>query len=206
MGRALGVTQFLEKKFITYDFQGEWRETIGEPEKNFKAIIYGMSGNGKTDFCVKLSKYLATFTRVDYFSYEEGISKTLQDAIKRNNMQEVTGKIMFIEKTSFKDMVERLQRKGSAKVVVIDSLDYMNLTTQQFKILCKTFPRKSFIVICWEKSGEPKSQYGKDIKYMCDVKVRVYNFKAYPVSRFGGYKTFVIWDKKAKKGDQTKLF
>lgn len=205
MSRAIGVTQFLNKTFDTFEFSHKWKETIGEPEKNFVAIIYGQSGNGKTDFAVKFAKYLASFTKVDYFSFEEGISKTLQEAIKRNNMKEVAGKIMFIDKTSFTDMIARLSTRGSAKIVFIDSLDYMNLTTQQFKQLRKKFPRKAFVIISWSKSGEPKSQYAKDIKYMSDVKVRVNNFKAYPVSRFGGYKPFVIWDRKPKSGEQTTL-
>lgn len=205
MARVIGVTQFLNKSFTTYDFKGEWLETLGEPEKNFAAIIYGESGNGKTDFAVKLTKYLATFTRVDYFSFEEGISKTLQTAIRRNRMDEVTGKVMFLEKFTFDLLVERLSGKNSARAYVIDSLDYMNLTTQQYKKLRKLFPKKTIIIVSWSRSGLPKSQYAKDIEYMCDMKIYVEGFKAYPRSRFGGNKTFVIWDKKPTKGDQLSL-
>lgn len=203
--KAIGVNQFLDRQFVTYEFTGPWREHLGEPERNFVMLIHGMSGNGKTDYCVKLAKYLAGFTQVDYFSYEEGISKTLQDAIKRNGLSDVAGNIMFVEKCSLPDMVERLEKPRSAQVVIIDSLDYMNLTTEQFKRLRKLFPRKSFIIICWERAGEPKSQYGKDIKYMADIKVRVSNFKAHAVTRFGGFMHFVIWDRQKKAGEQLQL-
>jgi archaellum biogenesis ATPase FlaH len=204
--RAIGINQFLDRSFVTFEFTGQWKEHLGEPERNFVMLVHGMSGNGKTDYCVKLAKYLGSFTSVDYFSYEEGISKTLQDAIKRNELQEVSGQIMFIEKCSMPEMIERLEKPRSAQVVIIDSLDYMNLTTEQFKRLRKLFPRKSFIVICWERSGEPKSQYAKDIKYMADIKVRVYNFKAHAVTRFGGFMPFTIWDRKKAVGEQLNMF
>lgn len=203
--KAIGINQFLERKFITYPFEGQWYNHIGEPEKNFVALVHGFSGNGKTDYCVKLAKYLAQFTSVEYYSYEEGISKTLQEAIRRNDMHEVSGKVMFIEKCSFQDMVDRLGKARSAQVIIIDSLDYMNLTTEQFKRLRKLFPRKSFIIICWERAGEPKSQYGKDIKYMADIKVRVFRFKAYAISRFGGFENFTIWNRQPSNGEQLRI-
>ena len=40
MKRALGVTEFLSKKFIEFDFENSWLAAMGKPEKNFKAIIY----------------------------------------------------------------------------------------------------------------------------------------------------------------------
>lgn len=47
-----------------------------------------------------------------------------------------------------------------------------------------------------------KGQPANDIEYMCDLKIRVNQFKAYPRSRFGGNETFVIWDRKPKPGTQ----
>jgi hypothetical protein len=81
----------------------------------------------------------------------------------------------------------------------------MRLTTDQFKLLRKEFPRKSFIIICWSSNDKPKSQYGKDIEYMADIKIQVRKFKAFPASRFGGNQPFVIWEKKPKQGEQLNL-
>lgn len=193
--RAIGITDFMSREFDSYPFEGRWLDSFGEPEKNFRAIVYGMSGNGKTEFCIQLTKYLASFTKVYYNSYEQGISKTLQDALRRNNMQEVAGNVIFGDKENYREMTERLSKKNSPKVCIIDSRDFINLTAEQFRILIKKFPTKSFVVVCWEAAGKPKGEYAKAIEFMCDIKIRVHSFIAVPRSRYGGNKPFVIWDK-----------
>lgn len=207
MGRSVGVTEFLNKTFIVYPFENEFAASFGQPEKNFVMSIYGTSGNGKTEFSVKFAKYLSTFTKVLYCSYEQGISKSLQDSLIRNNMQESNGNIFFTAGEPMNELIERLQRKKSPNVIIIDSLDYMKLTTEQFKTLRGLFKRKSFIIVSWANNDKPKSQYAKDIEYMSDIKVLVKNFKALPRCRFGGNKPFVIWNKKGSNtGEQGQLF
>lgn len=192
--RAIGIKEFLEKKFETYPFEGRWLDSFGEPEKNAKIIIYGNSGNGKTEFSVQFAKYMSQWTRVYYNSFEQGISKSLQDALKRNNMEEVSGKVLFGDKETYDEVVDRLAKKNSPQVVVIDSRDYMKLTAEQFKKLTQRFRRKMFVIVCWETAGKPAGKFAKDIEYMCDIKIRVVNFQAHMRSRFGGNKTFTIWE------------
>lgn len=195
---AIGIKAFTERKFKVFD--GRWRNSFAYPEKNFKAIIYGQSGNGKTEFSVQLTKYMARFTKVYYNSFEQGISKSLQDAIIRNKMMDVNGRVLFGDKETLEEMIARLSKPRSAGLVIIDSRDYMNLTSMQFKDLVDKFPRKSFIVVCWEQSDKPKGQYAKAIEYMADIKIQVKNFKAYPRCRYGGNVPFVIWDRKKGQG------
>jgi len=201
--RAIGIKEFYAKQFQTYGFTDQWLRHIGNPERNFKAIIYGLSGNGKTDYAIKLSKYVAQLgAKVYYNSFEEGISCTLQEAIIRNELIEVQGKITFGDKETLDEMIVRLKKRNSANVVVIDSRDYMNLTTEQYKHLVDLFPRKAFILLCWSAGGKPKGEYAKAIEYMCDIKIQVHHFTAHSRSRFGGNERFVIWDKQVKKGEQ----
>lgn len=206
--KAIGVTQFLDKSFDTYDIEGRWLDSFGLIEKNFKMSVTGDSGNGKTEFVVQFIKELCLKFKVkaDYFSYEQGHSKSLQAAIQRNNMEEVKGKVMFITGGPFDELLERLNRRASAKIVVIDSQDYSELSTKQFKYLVKTFPKKSFIVVSWARNDKPKTGPAKDIENMSCIKLLVKNYKAYPRSRFGGNETFVIWDKKDNTPVQQKLF
>ena len=99
MSRAIGIKEFYNKKFDCYELTGEWLQHIGRPEKNFTACISGFSANGKTDYCIKMAKMFAEIgCRVLYNSFEEGISATLQEAIKRNDLIEVAGKITFCHK------------------------------------------------------------------------------------------------------------
>lgn len=206
--KAIGITQFLDKTFDVYDIEGEWLDSFGLIEKNFKMSITGESGGGKTELTIKFIKNLALNHRVktDYFSFEQGHGKSLQAAIERNCMEDVKGKVMFMTGGTFDDVVERLSRKGSAKIVVIDSQDYADLTTKQYKLLLKSFPRKSFIVISWSKGDKPKNQASRDIEYMSCIKVFVKDGKAYPKSRFGGNKPFHIFDKKSTTPVQGQLF
>lgn len=204
--KAIGITQFLDKSFDVYDFEGDWLESFGQPEKNFIMSIYGSSGHGKTEFAVQLTKYLASFGKVLYCSYEQGIGKSLQDAVRRNEMTSAIGKVIFTSGEPIDELIVRLKRKASPRIVIIDSLDYAKLTMDQFKLLKKTFPRKSFIIVSWSKNDVPKSAHAKDIEYMSCIKILVKNFKAHPRSRFGGNKPFVIWDKKDNTPVQGKLF
>lgn len=204
--KGIGITDFLNRKFDTFDFDGKWRDSFGEPEKNMRILIYGKPGNGKTEFAIQMAKYLCGFTRVYYNSFEQGISKTLQDALRRNEMQDVAGRIIFGDKEELHEMHERLSIRNSPQVCVIDSRDYMNLTGQQYRDLIEAFPRKCFIILCWESAGKPKGEHAKAIEFMVDVKVHVRDFVAYPRCRFGGNQKYIIWDKKPGGGSQTKLF
>ncbi|MBV6442735.1 MAG: hypothetical protein EPGJADBJ_04458 [Saprospiraceae bacterium] len=205
MSRSIGITDFLSRQFITHAFDGPWAATFGEPERNMKVIIWGDPGQGKTEFCIQLAKYMARFTKVYYNSFEQGVCKTLQDALKRNNMQEVAGRVIFGDQETFPEMMQRLSNKNSPGVCIIDSRDYINLTTEQFKKLIDRFPRKCFIVVCWESASKPRGEYAKQIAYMCDVKIHVRDFVAYPRSRFGGNQKFVIWERKSSVGQQLAL-
>lgn len=206
--KAIGITQFQEKSFDVYDIEGEWLESFGLIEKNFKMSITGESGGGKTELVVKFIKELCFKNNVkaDYFSYEQGHSKSLQAAVIRNSMEEVKGKIMFMTGGTFEELLTRLKRRASARIVVIDSQDYSELTTKQFKQLVKSFPRKSFIITSWANKDKPANKAARDIEYMCDIKVYVAKYKAYPRSRYGGNETLVIWDKKDNITVQHKLF
>lgn len=197
--KTIGVFQLSQMKFVEMDFTGLWEESFGRPETNFTCIIYGPSGNGKTEFCVQFAKYLSNFKRVLYFSREEGISKTIQKAFERNNMMECKGRVILGEKGNFESLYKYLEKKNSPEIVIIDSLDYMKLTADQFKALIGRFPRKAFIIISWNRGAQPKSQAGKDIEYMCDIKITVKQYQAYVRSRFGGNKPFVIWPDKVKQ-------
>ena len=193
--RAIGVNQLLQKKFDVYRFDGKWYDSFAHPEKNFKMVVYGHPGNGKTEFCIQLAKYLAQFKKVYYNTFEQGLSQSLQDAAVRNKLQEVSGKLIFGNREKFKEMMARLDRRNAPQIVFIDSRDYMRLTTNQYKKITERHPRKAFIIICWKSGTRPKGAYAKDMEYMADIKLDVRNYKAYPRCRFGGNAPFVIWDK-----------
>lgn len=79
--RALSVSDMIKKTYSVFEFEGEWKEFVGCPERSGVWFVYGRSGNGKTSFMMQLAKELAKHGKVLYNSLEEGQGKTLQNAI-----------------------------------------------------------------------------------------------------------------------------
>ena len=181
-------------KFKKVGMPEEWVSHLGHITENFRMLIEGKSGHGKTEYMMKLTKMLAMhYGKVNVNSTEQGRSASLQDAFKRNNMSEIKGgKWMLCDHTqrTFEPWFERLQRPNSGRVIVLDSLDYMNLTFKQFKMMHEKFKHKSIIIVCW---NDPMDAQAKKIKYNCDIKVEVVDYMAQIRSRFGGNKPFEIW-------------
>lgn len=203
--KSLGIKSILAKTYESFSGLSQvWIDAIGEISDPFRWLIFGKPKNGKTSFILQFCKEISKFVKVYYNSMEEGDSKTMQQAFINAQMHEVQdGRFMLGDRDSFADMIEKL-KKNHARVVVIDSRDYMKLTTDQYKTLTRTFPRKSFIIICWEQSGKPLGKYAKDIEFMVDMVTHVRNFEALTRGRFGIGK-YKIWDRKTQAGEQATL-
>lgn len=212
--RTLGAKQFISKKFIELPFEGRFKDSFSQPEDNFSMIIYGSSGNGKTEAEVIICKYLTNYGTVYFNSTEQGISRSLQTAWIRNKMDEVDGKVQLAHKESYETMVARLKRKKSAKIVFIDSIQHSGISYEMWKQLRSKFPKKIFVLISHATGSEPRGAAAFDIKYDVDIKCFVKDFILYPDGRFGGGKPFVIFEegyrrkvsrKKGIKPSQVKL-
>jgi archaellum biogenesis ATPase FlaH len=150
MKRAFGINELIAHNFKHRVMSEAWQKHIGNIETNSTILIRGKPKNGKTDYCIKLCKELAlNGAKVFYNSYEQGKSETLKQAIVRNNMQEVSGKVMFGDREPFDDLMIRMKQARSGNVLVIDSWDYMNLSKENFVYMRELLKRKMIIIICW---------------------------------------------------------
>jgi hypothetical protein len=195
--RALSVNDIRKFKPHSLQFDGEWLESIGCPELTGTWIVWGNSTNGKTRYSLQLAKYLATFCRVAYNTLEEGLSKSIQDAVLDVGMDEVSGRFRLLDKEPIPELILRLRKKQSPDVIIIDSLQYTGLTYSEYKRLRDEFRSKLFIFISHAEGLEPKGNVAKSIRYDAFVKIRVEGYKAFTQSRFGGGKEYVIWNKGA---------
>lgn len=195
--RALSVSDIRKFKANTINFEGKWLESIGCPELTGTWIVWGNSANGKTRFALQLAKYLAQHCRVAYNTLEEGLSKSIQDAIIDVGMDDVSRNFILLDKEPVSELYIRLRKKKSPDVVIIDSLQYTGLNYTEYKKLRDEFRNKLFIFISHADGNEPKGNVAKSIKYDAFVKIRIEGYKAFPVSRFGGGKEYVIWEKGA---------
>jgi len=192
---SIDINKLLAMKYRTYNLNNEWIKYIGEVERGFKMLVYGLSGSGKTTFVMKLCKELAMQGKVYFNSIEQGNAKSLQNVAAYCNMQDIPkGKMVIGDRDNFETMKLKI-KSNKAVFIVIDSLDYINLTTAQYKELIRLFPSRSFIIISWAEGDKPKSQYAKAIEYMADIKTYVNKGVAISRSRFGNTEPCYIFNK-----------
>lgn len=197
--RALTIRQIRDYKPSILPFTGEWLEAVGTPELTGSWIVWGGSANGKTRFALQLAKYLCKFGKVAYDSLEEGLSLSMQQAIADVGMSDCKRNFILLDKESIADLVERLKKQRSPKVVIIDSLQYTGMTYADYKALRDTFRNKLFVFVSHADGKEPRGNVGKSVKYDAFVKIYVEGYKAIPQSRFGGGREYVIWKEGAKQ-------
>lgn len=207
MSRSFGINELINSNFKERPMSEAWRKHIGNLERNATIMIIGPAKNGKTDYAFKFIKDLALHgAQVFYNTSEEGKSSTIKETAIRNNMQLVSGKVMFGNRLTFDQLFAKMKKPRSGNVLVIDSWDYMNLTAEQFKTIRETLKHKMIILLCWADGKRPDNSEAKKIEHMADAIVTVKNWVAYPVSRFGGNEKMTTWVKKPTTGSQTNLF
>lgn len=196
MGKSIGVNDILKKQYQTTELPEEWKNALGQISNPFKWLVFGLPKNGKTTFILKFCREMSLTNKIYYNSSEEGDSKTMQDAmILAGFNADNAGKFILGDRDSIKEMIEKL-KKNKAKIVVIDSRDYLKLSTDQYKLLTSMFPKKSFIIVCWEQTKKPLGKYAKDIEYMVDMVTHVSDHIATTNGRFGAQLKYDIWKNK----------
>lgn len=181
--RAWSPTDIERAKFKELEFEGEWLREIGKPEITGSWIIMGPPKNGKTSFAMMVAKYLTNFGRVYYNSIEEGFSKTIQLAFKRVDMSETKGKLILAQE-NFNQMYTRLSRHKSPDIVIIDSLQFMELEFSEYKKLKVDFANKIFIFISHVDGRKPEGKTAQRIWRDANVIARVEGRRAFIESRF----------------------
>lgn len=186
MARAYSINDILSKKYDTLEFEGKWEKAVGTPEKAAMWFIMAPPKSGKTTFTMMLCKYLTKFLRIAYNFIEEGTKMTTQNVLKRLNMNEVSGKMIVINKEPFDELVVRLQKHKSPSCIVIDSIQFMGLTFKQYQYLKDTFPSKTFVFVSHMKGNQPDGNSAVRIWRDADIIFSIEGFRAFPTSRFGG--------------------
>ena len=201
--QAVSVDELLKKKFQILPFEGKFKKLLGTPGKTGHWFFYGESGHGKTTLLMQLSKYLTMFDKLEYNTLEEGASLSMQMAVEDNKMWECRkGSFKLLHKASLEEVKERLRKRKSAGIVVMDSVQYIFMTKQEFFELDLEFGQTHLFI--WNSHAEGKTPIGavaKAIKFHSDQKVFVRGFKATSTSRTSRGKLtepYIIWEEGAK--------
>ncbi|OJV19889.1 MAG: hypothetical protein BGO30_07380 [Bacteroidetes bacterium 41-46] len=202
MAKALSASQVLSAKKNTLEFSGNWKTAIGNPEVGGSWIMWGQSFNGKTSFMLQLCKYLCGFEPVLLNSLEEGVGRSMQIALKRNKMDEVK-RFAIVEGESTEELIERLSKKKSPRIIVTDSVQYADITYKEYKDLKRRFPHKLFIFVSHAEGKLPDGRVANKIRYDAMVKIRVEGYRAFVNSRYsennGESNYITIWNEGASR-------
>jgi hypothetical protein len=196
MKRVYSVNNVVSARFKTVDLGEGWREAIGTPELRGTWFVYGPPKNGKTSFGMMLARRLAGFRRLAYNSVEEGLSLTIKLAMERAGIA-ARGSGIVLLKMDFATLMEYSRRPKSPGVVVIDSVQFMGLTFEEYKQLKSTFPEKLFVYISHVEGRIPDGTTARRIWRDAAVTFRVEGFRAHPVSRYGGGESLVVSEEMA---------
>ena len=192
--RAYSPKDVVKKTYRTIPWSDEWREVFGDVPDNEMWFIMGGSAGGKSSFVMKLAKELTNYGTVLYCSYEEGVSQSFGDRLRREKMTERQGRFRVVTDDTFEELKERLGRPKSAKYVIIDSFQESGFTYSEALELQERFPRKSFIYISQEYKGAPMGKGASRLKYRAGVKIKVSGHEAISQGRFAVGGVYTIWE------------
>ncbi len=194
--RAYSPKEVIAMKHKIIPWDDKWRIPFGDVPDNETWFISGASASGKSSFVMQLAKELCRHGSVLYMSYEEGISQSFQQRLKRERMNEAQGSMRVATSDTYEELVKRLARPKSAKFVIIDSFQESRFTFEEVDDLVDRFPRKSFIFISQEHKGQPSGKPACRLRYKAGLKIRVVGYKAYCQGRFSSDAgcCYVIWD------------
>lgn len=186
--RAVTIKGLLDKKFKLFDFTGLWQTIFGNPEKGGIWIVYGDEKNGKTLFAIILAFFLSKFERVDYVSAEEGVGAEFRDNVKRASGDHKNTRVKFLPYIPLDEVVKRLDKRQSARVVIIDNITVYQteLRNGQMRRLTALYPGVTFIFLAHAERKEPYGATAQLCKKLAKVIVRVEGLTAFVSGRCPG--------------------
>lgn len=174
-----------ERKYNTLNLGEYYTGLFGNPEAKFTAMCYGPSGSGKSVFTLQLANYMAAnIGKVLYNSHEERVNQTIQQRIHEYGIS--SDKLFFGNALSFDKMMDKI-RKNHYRVVVIDSVQYMDFTYDQFREMRAAFAKRHLSVIMVSfGNSESNPDRAKDLLHASDIKLFFKSGSVKVVSRYTG--------------------
>lgn len=184
------------------DLPQDITDAFGELTYDFRMIVWGQSGNGKSNLIMQFANVLLDKAPVLYLSIEESRGLTIQNLINRYITDEDKRKMLKVaySNINFEALTAYLKKPRTPKFIFIDSVQYLDMNHRQYKEMTDRFPNKAFVFVSHAKGKLPDGKTADKIRYDAGVKVMVEGDIAFVQhSRYGGNKNFVIWEEGAKK-------
>lgn len=197
--RALTVSNVIATEVQRIIFSGRFYDVFGHPQKKARWFVFGQSSSGKSSFVMQLIKEFAQTEKTLLVSLEEDLDDgDLQDRLRIFQMQDVSKKLQLVS-DSLEELTERLEKRNSAQVIVIDSAPYffMGKTFTDYLLFTKKFRHKTLVFIGHARGQLPKTELEERIMYDANQKVLVSGYVATNKGRkFGPHATqYIVWEK-----------
>lgn len=200
MKRAVSLTELNTRKRKLLKIGEPFGSGIGRQIEHAGVIfLYGDSRHGKSSLTAQLAKYFTNHARVAYDSLEEGLSLTLKLNFQRVGMADVKRKLIILDRENLQELRMRLKKPKAPSIVVIDSIQYIRSTWEEFKEFLQEFSNVLFIIVSQVKGKLPKGTLADAVYWHADVKIWVEGFRGFPTGRYGGGEEIIIWQEGADK-------
>lgn len=170
-GKLVSSRDLRKRKYNCFPFTGKWKDFFGLPSYAFHLAVHGKPGEGKSTFCVQFADYLAkNFGKVVYVSGEEGLSKTVQDKIINNGIDNPY--LFFADIKSYDEI--KVEIPNEYHFIFIDSLDTLRIDAAKLKALKEHYPQSAFITIS-QSTKDGKMRGSQEITHDTDIAAKVEN-------------------------------
>ena len=177
MSRAHSMRNLFNQTFVKMNFDGIWKDALGNPTHGGAWLIYGAEKNGKTSFALMLANYLSTFEKVLYISAEEGVGDTFVYAAARAGITENNANLKPHDYISIEELRARMNGKRMERIVFVDNITVYKDELKESTLwkLIRDFPKVIFVFLAHEdaKTGEPYLAAAKACKRFAKVIVHV---------------------------------
>ena len=167
--RTWSPADIVSRNVEVYPFENDWNKLLGEPDIRFSTLIRGKAKSGKSTFSMKMAQYCAQhFGRVLYVSAEERInSRTLQNRLETC---EVTSPRVRVVHTKHIEDIDRLVRTGGFRFVIIDSVQHVAMSYDEFENLRQKYKRRKLSWHLIMQKGVSITKWEHEVDVLIDVR------------------------------------
>lgn len=188
----MSSNELINHTYTKYNFSGKWNDFVGQPSKNFHAMIYGRPKQGKSILAVQFAQYLSeNFGRVLYIASEEGFSVTLQKKVAE--FAQDNPNLDFANYRNFDQIKEALHVR-KYQFVFIDSVNFIKITPEDVEDLKAQNKGTAFITI-QQATKNGNFRGSQEFAHNCDMVIRVEAGQASHQGRFQEPTEMAVFDK-----------
>jgi len=176
----LGADELEKLDYDKYVFgDDQYGNFMGNPAVGFHAIVFGLPKGGKSIWSMQFADYLANhFGNVLYIASEEGFKGTIKQKIKEWTTNRTH--LKFGNFTGFEEIKNNI---NGYDFVVIDSLDYADISVEEMEEIKANNPKTSFITIK-QVTKDGKFRGSQEFAHNCDIIVEIIDGIAHQKGRY----------------------